>query len=82
MTKQGDTKKSGRKAKAKPGRARRGRPAPAQDCPLCGRPARLFRSCRHCGFEMCQDCTDANLWGITCNHITWTCPDCGEANSF
>ena len=31
---------------------------------------------------MCQDCTDENLWGITCNHITWTCPDCGETNGF
>jgi hypothetical protein len=31
---------------------------------------------------MCQECTDENLWGITCNHITWVCPDCGESNSF
>jgi hypothetical protein len=21
-----------------------------------------------------------NLWGLTCNFITWQCPDCGEQN--
>jgi hypothetical protein len=23
-----------------------------------------------------------NLWGMTCNNITWQCPDCGEQNGF
>jgi len=23
-----------------------------------------------------------NLWGLTCNNITWWCPDCGERNSY
>jgi hypothetical protein len=23
-----------------------------------------------------------NLWGMTCNNITWTCPDCGAIRSF
>jgi hypothetical protein len=25
---------------------------------------------------------DENLWGMTCNNITWVCPDCGEIRSF
>jgi hypothetical protein len=25
---------------------------------------------------------DDNLWGVTCNNITWHCPDCGDWNSF
>jgi hypothetical protein len=24
----------------------------------------------------------ANLWGMTCNAITWACPDCGGQNGF
>jgi hypothetical protein len=23
-----------------------------------------------------------NLWGMTCNNITWQCPDCGDQNGF
>jgi hypothetical protein len=23
-----------------------------------------------------------NLWGLTCNQITWQCPDCGEWHGF
>jgi hypothetical protein len=23
-----------------------------------------------------------NLWGMTCNGITWQCPDCGDQNGF
>jgi len=25
---------------------------------------------------------DENLWGVTCNNVTWVCPDCGEPNSY
>jgi len=25
---------------------------------------------------------DENTWGMTCNGITWVCPDCGDSNSF
>jgi len=25
---------------------------------------------------------DENLWGLTCNNITWHCPDCGDWNNF
>jgi hypothetical protein len=23
-----------------------------------------------------------NLWGLSCNGITWQCPDCGQQNGF
>lgn len=23
-----------------------------------------------------------NLWGLSCNAITWDCPDCGAGNGF
>jgi len=35
-----------------------------------------------CGFEICQVCMDENAWGLTCNGITWTCPDCGVERSY
>jgi hypothetical protein len=25
---------------------------------------------------------EENLWGMTCNAIDWTCPDCGEQRGF
>lgn len=31
---------------------------------------------------MCQSCMDDNLWGVTCNNVTWVCPDCGDTNSY
>jgi hypothetical protein len=37
--------------------------------------------CR-CGFSICQNCMNQNLWGMTCNGITWLCPDCGDQNGF
>jgi hypothetical protein len=37
--------------------------------------------CR-CGFAICQTCMHENAWGMTCNGITWTCPDCGEQNGY
>jgi hypothetical protein len=24
----------------------------------------------------------ANIWGMSCNAITWVCPDCGGQNGF
>ncbi len=35
--------------------------------------------CR-CGFTICQDCLLDNFWGMSCNGITWECPDCGSNN--
>jgi hypothetical protein len=23
-----------------------------------------------------------NAWGMTCNGITWECPDCGQENNY
>ena len=37
--------------------------------------------CR-CGFQICQNCMLENQWGMTCNGITWQCPDCGDQNGF
>ncbi len=25
---------------------------------------------------------DENVWGLSCNGITWVCPDCGAQNNF
>ena len=25
---------------------------------------------------------EENRWGMTCNNIWWTCPDCGAARPF
>jgi len=38
-------------------------------------------NCR-CGFAICQSCMYENEWGMTCNGITWQCPDCGAQNGF
>ena len=35
-----------------------------------------------CGFMICQNCMEENLWGMSCNSMTWTCPDCGEVRTF
>jgi len=31
---------------------------------------------------ICQDCMNENVWGMSCNGITWQCPDCGGQNGF
>jgi hypothetical protein len=25
---------------------------------------------------------DENFWGLSCNGITWVCPDCGASNGY
>jgi len=52
-----------------------------KQCHCC---CREFRFCWHCrcGFSMCQECMYENQWGMTCNGITWQCPDCGEQNGY
>ena len=62
------------------GRRRREK-ATLRPCPICGHEQRFLWSCR-CGFEMCQTCMDENLWGVTCNNVTWVCPDCGQPNGY
>ncbi len=53
----------------------------AYECPCCRRTVAFCWKCK-CGFMMCQDCMLENTWGLTCNHVTWTCPDCGELRSY
>ena len=60
-----------------PARARRKK----EVCPYCGKETSFCWRCR-CGFHMCQSCMDENLWGMTCNNITWECPDCGRVNVY
>jgi hypothetical protein len=31
---------------------------------------------------ICSDCMEENYWGMTCNGVVWTCPDCGEIRGF
>ena len=50
-------------------------------CSLCGGGAGFCWSCP-CGFQICSACMEENLWGMTCNAIVWTCPDCGAIRGF
>ncbi|WP_085447036.1 hypothetical protein [Magnetofaba australis] len=54
--------------------------APCVACKTDGLP--FAWTCRACDFVMCQECMQENLWGMTCNNLTWTCPDCGTENNF
>ncbi|WP_124330911.1 hypothetical protein [Desulfonema ishimotonii] len=50
-------------------------------CHCCGRTTAFSWQCR-CGFTICQDCMNESVWGLSCNGITWVCPDCGQSNGF
>jgi len=50
-------------------------------CCCCNKTVMFCWMCR-CGFSICQNCMNENLWGMTCNAITWQCPDCGKYNGF
>ena len=50
-------------------------------CTVCGTEQPFCWTCP-CGFMMCSDCMEENFWGVTCNGITWTCPDCGAIRGF
>jgi hypothetical protein len=50
-------------------------------CTICERVTPFAWSCP-CGFRICQACLEENRWGMTCNNITWECPDCGAMRSF
>ncbi|MBL6976019.1 MAG: hypothetical protein ISR64_09835 [Deltaproteobacteria bacterium] len=65
-----------RKSRRKPGEGRED-----GDCPYCGRRVDFLWTCP-CGFCMCQSCMNDNLWGVTCNNITWECPDCDRIRSY
>jgi uncharacterized protein (DUF2252 family) len=53
----------------------------SQPCHCCGKHAPFNWYCR-CGFTICQDCMNESSWGLTCNGITWVCPDCGAQNGY
>ena len=50
-------------------------------CHCCGGEFMFCWQCR-CGFAICQACMYENQWGMTCNGITWDCPDCGQQNGY
>ena len=50
-------------------------------CHCCSKKVPFCWSCR-CGFLICQECMQENVWGMSCNGITWQCPDCGGQNGF
>jgi hypothetical protein len=52
-----------------------------EDCTICEREVPFSWWCA-CGFRICQECLEENRWGMTCNNITWECPDCGGMRSF
>lgn len=74
-----DLLKIGVKPRGTGGGYRRGRQEDV--CTLCDQRVSFCWGCG-CGFRICQDCTEENRWGITCNNITWECPDCGGMRSF
>jgi hypothetical protein len=50
-------------------------------CATCDREQPFCWTCP-CGFMICSDCMEENFWGMTCNGVVWTCPDCGEIRGF
>ncbi|MBU4344851.1 MAG: hypothetical protein L6247_05595 [Desulfobacteraceae bacterium] len=55
------------------------RKAKESSCHCCGRKPPFCWQCK-CGFSICQDCMYENAWSLSCNGITWQCPDCGKQN--
>jgi len=50
-------------------------------CHCCGNTAPFCWTCR-CGLAICQVCMDGMVSSLSCNGITWNCPDCGAVNGF
>ena len=73
-----NTPDSVKRRSSKRTRARRRKDIP---CACCHAITPFNWTCR-CGFSICQACMHENVWGMSCNHITWQCPDCGEWNGF
>lgn len=62
-------------------RERRRRAGQVTHCPLCHGQRSFFWTCP-CGFVMCDVCMQRERWGMTCNNMTWVCPDCGQVRSY
>jgi len=52
------------------------------ECHCCRKSYRFCWKCRKCGFAICQNCMNEWVRWLSCNGITWYCPDCGETNGF
>ena len=50
-------------------------------CSCCGEKQPFCWTCP-CGFQICNDCMEENLWGLTCSGVNWQCPDCGCLRPF
>jgi hypothetical protein len=57
------------------------KPRSGRVCTICEQTVPFCWSCP-CGFQLCQDCMNENSWGLTCNQITWECPDCGAIRGY
>jgi len=55
--------------------------AKKENCHCCGKHTMFCWQCR-CNFTICQECMLETMWGMTCNGITWQCPDCGAQNGY
>jgi len=51
------------------------------ECTICEKHPPFCWTCP-CGFQICEVCFAENAWGMTCNNVTWECPDCGAIRSF
>jgi hypothetical protein len=60
---------------------RRRRGPRERTCCCCKRAVPFCWRCR-CGLCVCAECMAENLWGLSCNQITWQCPDCGAWHGF
>lgn len=49
-------------------------------CTLCEQNPPFCFVCPDCGFQICTSCMMENEWGMSCNKVTWECPDCGRVN--
>jgi hypothetical protein len=49
-------------------------------CTLCAVEPPFCYKCVDCEFQICQACMAENEWGMSCNKMTWECPDCGRIN--
>lgn len=49
-------------------------------CTLCEKRPPFCWVCAACSFQICQACMQENEWGMSCNKVTWECPDCGHIN--
>ena len=74
------SRKASRKPSRKLSRRRRSRHKEQYECCCCRKKTSFCWTCE-CGLQICQECMQENLWGLTCNYVDWECPDCGVPKS-